>query len=170
MVVMSTLARKVFDQTSIPQDIIWAWWVEQRLQKMAINGLVKMIQSSKKLEINYIDGYLLKYKWSYRDTNLVISGHGWAFSVIQEIGEDFDWGLWSKIVQLKAEYFEIFSEAIGTALARGISNLSYAMAIYESEVFHLEQIYQKVCNPIIPTKKCVTSKGTEELNKIKGLL
>lgn len=140
--IISTLARKVFDQTDIPQDLTWAWWVELKLQLMRINGLVKMINASKKIEKGYIDGYLPRYKWSFRPENerLKIGGFAWFYSLIQNLSEDFNWGDWSTIITISEDDVELISECIGASIAYSKPYMAYMLAIYKSQ---LQEIHQK---------------------------
>lgn len=172
IVVMSKLARKVFDQTKIPKDLLWAWWVEIKLQKMSIGGLVKMINQSKRIDMKYIDGYMPKYKWSYREDQIDISKFAWLYTMIQSLGNDFNWGLWSELVLIKPEYCEIFYDAIEETVARNIDNLSYVLEIYKGQI-------NKVVDQIINTitfddidvgQKTISSLSKEKWSNVKELL
>jgi hypothetical protein len=134
MLVMSQLARKVYEQTLIPNDLSWAWWVELRLQEVKINGLVKMINGSKKNDQKYIDGYINKYKWAFRENILNISDKAWFFSAVQFLEQDFSWNLWSKIVQIPIEHIDIIMESINIGISYNKPFLPYILAIYESKI------------------------------------
>lgn len=138
--VMSNLAKSVFDQTPCPFNVDWAWWVEQRLQKMKINGLVKMINQSKKIDQNYIDGYMPKFKWAYRENPIDISGCDWFFGIIQNLkGGEFNWFLWEKIVKIPESDIDLVHQAMLKSVNRFNTNLSYILAIYEYDREDLEQ-------------------------------
>jgi len=169
--IMSNLARKVFDQTDIPYEIPWAWWVEKKLQHMRINGLVQMIQKSKELDRTYIDGYLPMYKWSFRKDGIDISKFAWLYSIIQIIGEDFNWGLWEQLVKIRPDHIEILMDAIHKSMARGISNLAYILKVYEGVLDELKSL------DIMPSQVCIKMKDKnlsatvkKEWSELKDLL
>ena len=135
--ILSTLGRKVLNETNIPEDDIeWYWWIERRLQDARINGLVKMINGSSKMERNHIDGYWNKYRyWAARPQfeKIIISNHRWLFDLLQMLDFDFPWGLWSDLINIPVSESEDFAKALYKSHCAGRGNLSYAMAIYRGE-------------------------------------
>jgi hypothetical protein len=128
---MSTLARKVFDQVEMEENLINSFWVEQRLQKMQINGLVKMIQGSPKKDLKYIDGYLPRYKWAFRPIELDISGCFDIYCLLQQFDQDFPWGKWEELSQIRD--LITFSECISYS-SKNIKPLVYAFAMYRGKI------------------------------------
>lgn len=135
--VVSTLCRKVFDQVGLEENLLNAFWVEGRLQLMQINGLVKMIQGSKKLDIQYIDGYLARYKWAFRPVVLDIAGCFDIYCLLQQFDQDFPWGQWSELAAIKN--IEIFKECILFA-SQNFKPLVYALAMYRGKVEELKNM------------------------------
>lgn len=128
--ICSDLAISVFDQTNLLRDTYHAWWVELALQSMKINGLVKMINGSRSLDIEYIEGYIPKYKWALRKDVLPIHNHGWFFEYIQGINIPcFSWGAWSKIVSLDISDIEYVEKGIYAANAQGVTDLNYILKV-----------------------------------------
>lgn len=166
-ITMSDLARKVFEQTDLEINYNNAWWVEQKLQFMRINGLVKMINTSKKLELSYIDGYLPKYKWSFRKSVLDISSSEWVYGMIQG-ADDFNWGYWSNLVLV--EYYHILAEAIGIAKAVGIFNIPYIFAIYNDKLRDLLVRKEFFTMDLVNEVKNMSDITIEEWEQIKDNL
>ena len=132
---LSNLGRKVLEQTNIPQDDMdWLWWVEKRLQTFRINALVQMVQNSKQMDRDYIDGYAKRYKWGIRPETdrIFIADHEWLFYLIQQVGVDFPWGLWSDFVRINDP--ELLSRSVNIMMNRSaIRSHSYWVGIYKSE-------------------------------------
>jgi len=173
-IVVSSLTRKVFDQISCPQNVDWAWWIEQKLQKMQINGLVKMIQQSKKMDMKYIEGYLPKFKWAFRKNSINISHCDWLFCFIQSLDVDFNWNIWEQLVQIKTDDMKIFQESMNIAFSRNNSNLNYILAIFFDKRYEFYQKIEELRNNITSfeeeEKKEITDKSIQKWNNLKDLL
>jgi hypothetical protein len=161
--VMSSLARKVYGEVKLLETIKNIEWVETRLQTMKINGLVMMINKSKKQDdIKYIDGYLPKYKWASRPDGVDISGHLWAVDFMQSLTVDFPWGYWSNIITIAANEVQLFYESIKTAVTAGPGNLPYAWAVFvgkKQALLHTKQLVSEAVNKA----KSVPVRQVEEL-------
>ena len=173
--ILSTLGRKVFDQVNLDQTINNAWWVECRLQKMQINGLVKMIQSSRKKTIDYIDGYISKFKWSFRKDSIDILDCEELFYILQNLNEDFPWGMWSDLILIDDIF--LLMECINIAKTRNKNNLSYIMAIYRGKKQeinnHTELInnaYIKSAQKIDMSDNTTSDSVIQTWNNLKGLI
>ncbi len=128
--IMSSLARKVFDQTDLFVRIDNAWWVERRLQQMQINGLVKMINQSKKKEVDYIDGYAPKFGWASRTGGgLNIADYIWLYELVQCLDVDYPWGMWGDLLSINLGDINAFKEASHLAKQYGKNNLPYVLTI-----------------------------------------
>ena len=143
--VMSSLCRKVFQQVELEENLINAFWVEKRLQTMQINGLVKMIQQSRKFDIEYIDGYLPRFKWAFRPIPLDISGCFDIYCLLQQFSSDFPWGTWVEIVDIKD--INLFSECI-TFSVNNYKPLAYTIAMYQGKNSQQLQYHQQVVNSL----------------------
>lgn len=162
--IMSTLCRKVFQQVSLDENLMNAFWVERRLQVMQINGLVKMIQQSPKNEIEYIDGYLPRYKWAFRPSVLDISKTFDIYCLIQQFDTDFPWGAWEDLS--KVTDIITFKECILYA-SQNFKPLSYAFAMYQSKTDMIEQCRQKVNHAMKPVEQIVVkAPSIEEREKL----
>jgi hypothetical protein len=133
---MSVLARKVFQQTNLPLCIQNVWWVEQRLQKYQINGLVAMINKSKKMELDYIDGYDKHgmYCWAHRGDQISIDKFDWLFQILQGLSCDFSWSAWRDLVIVDPLHMDLFIESVHAARINNTENIQYIMAIYHGMV------------------------------------
>lgn len=131
--VLSSLAKSVFDQTPCPFTVDWAWWIEQRLQIMKINGLVKMINQSAKIDQDYIDGYMPKYRWAFREYVVDISKCDWWFGIIQVLQGTFAWSMWNEIVKIPMNDIDMVHSAILKSINCSNYHVAYAMSIYWSE-------------------------------------
>ena len=175
MIVTSTLTGSVFNQTDLPLTFENAWWVERRLQFMRINGLVKMIESSKVKSPLYIDGYLPKYKWSYRPESerLNIDECLWIYDLLQVTQKSFGWDCWSELIGITD--FMAFKEAILVAVKFG-AGASYAIQVYKSKLQDVELRMQEVQKHLIqpehyvPLTREISSSSRETWESIRGLI
>ncbi len=179
--ILSTLGRKVVDETDIMfiggiNYIDWAWWIECRLQIYRINGLVKMINNSAKMELDYIDGYHNKYKWALRPTteSIDISDFKWLFYFLQNLSQDFPWGMWKELIKISHHSVKYFEDALHIANRCNKANLNYVLAIYQSDIKadikKNEELQKAIKNSsvVLPvTNKEVGNNKREEWNKIK---
>lgn len=166
-VVMSTLARKVFDQTELDITVVNAWWVEKKLQAMQINGLVKMIRESRKADPSYIDGYVLKYKWAKRINPINIDECMWIFEVIQNFNVDFPWGMWQELKTVDVKHVDLFVDAVKYTANSGVNSLPYAMAIYNSNLLKIVTTCNMISNQISESQKILSSEQKNITNKSK---
>jgi len=151
--ITSTLGRKVFDQVELRPTIENAWWVERRLQKMQINGLVKMIRSSKELRTDYIDGYISQYKWSFRNDSINIDNCEELFYILQLLSVDFSWGMWKDILMI--DDVGLLHQCIQTAVMNNKGNLSYSLAIYRSRKQELQNKMDEISRYQIPSTQII---------------
>lgn len=154
--ICSSLTRKVFEQTSLNQTIDTAWWVEQKLQLMKINGLVKMVQGSPNLGTRYIDGYLPKFKWALRPIHDMVSieDHRWLFDILQNLVVDFPWNLWRELSLIPETDAEMLMDSVYKARDYSTS-LNYVLSIYRadkteivSRIFEREQMIQETIDDL----------------------
>lgn len=134
-IVMSNLAFSVFEEVDLPMTLEVVWWIEQRLQHMRINGLIKMINSSKSKDIKYIDGYLPKYKWATRPEKQDITGHLWIFELLQITQQNFAWNLWTEFIKIND--ILLFRESVLTAIKFG-AGAAYALSIYKNKTLQVQ--------------------------------
>jgi hypothetical protein len=133
----------VFDQTQLPRDTDTSWWVEVMLQRMKINGLVKMINSSKKLDTKYIEGYASRYKWAYRQDGFDISSsyEAWLLLCGDYFIDPFPWVSWYDIVLMSN--IPLLKESISRSIKSGVRHSSYLAKIYANIDFDMFK-------PIVP--------------------
>ena len=175
MIATSTLTGSVFNQTGLPFTFENAWWVERRLQFMRINGLVKMIENSKVKSPLYIDGYLPKYKWSYRPESerLNIDECLWIYDLLQVTQKSFGWDCWSDLVQIKD--FMLFKEAILTAIKFG-AGTSYAIQVYKSKMQDAENRMQEMQAHLIrgeqfePLSRTISTESARSWQAIREMI
>lgn len=163
--IVSTLGRKVFDQVKLQETIINAWWIEKKLQLMQINGLVKMINNSKKDDLDYIDGYLPNFKWSFRKKPINIDNYEELFYLMQLLDEDFPWGHWSEIIEI--DDFKLFHECLSIASMNRKGNLPYSLAIYKSKKREIINSNQYLNNSYINSAEKVKTPDNSLDNSIK---
>jgi hypothetical protein len=180
MYCLSSLGRKVLDQTTIPQnDPEWLWWVERRLQSFRINALVQMIQNSKEMDREYIDGYVSRYRWGLRseEERIFIAEHEWLFYMVQQVRCDFPWNLWTDFVRINNP--EMVHRSINVMLNNtAIRSHSYWLGIYKSEQEHQNAVNKEISvavtksqvNFSVQNDRTITDQSIEKWNKLKGVL
>mgnify|MGYP006908311327 CR=1 FL=1 len=171
MITMSTLCRSVFDQTNVEETIQNAWWVERRLQFMKINGLVKLIQSRYRGgDVSELDVFLKMYSWAVRPSELAIKDHVWFYDLIQGM-DDFTWGMWEKIVDLKFESMTFLKEARDICKSRNMGSISYMMAIFRDEYTKTKNSLAQIDRYEIKQKtKSPTQKSIDKWDSLKNFI
>jgi hypothetical protein len=126
----SDLAKSVFDQTKLEYIPTTMWWVESMLQKLKIIGLVKMINSSKKIDLQYISGYLPRYKWANRSDGLDISSSydTWYILCTEYFDDYFPWIAWQDMVLMNNQ--SLLLSSIKKSLKSNVRHMSYLSKIY----------------------------------------
>jgi len=126
--ITSDLANSVFQQTDLEPSVEYAYWVEQMLLRMQINGLVKMICETKIKSVSSMMKLFPKYKWSHRLDPLILNNLR-LFETLQiSEGGNFNWGLWPQLLLVTDT--EDFKECIIIA-NKYHAGLPYALKIHE---------------------------------------
>lgn len=153
--ILSSLGRKVLDQTNIPEENFdWYWWIERRLQTLRINALVQMINNSKKIDMDYIDGYVNKYKWGIRpaEEQLYIADHVWLFDMIQYTGVDFPWNVWAEFIKISPNHYDIVDKSIRAMFATPVRGHQYWLAIYKTEITNMYNTNMEISQALDKSK------------------
>lgn len=147
--IVSTLARKVFDQTGFEQNINNIMFVEDILQRYQINGVVAMIKKSKYKDPFHIERLTPMYKFSKRKSGVFIGNHLFLMNYMQMLCSDFPWNYWEKLVTIGPNDLLLFHEAINIAVRNGKNNLPYVWAIFTGKKQEIENRQIEIKNMII---------------------
>lgn len=126
---MSDLARSVFVQTNLDFDLKMAFWVEQKLQQMKVNAVVKLINGENLKDINSFEQKVKNFSYAFRSVPLSIKNSLWFYEYFQCLNNTFRWSLWEDIIKFDVKDFSFLEESLLIAFNRNIFSLDYILKI-----------------------------------------